>query len=242
MVNAMKIIDAHMHLGEFAVFGESISHKQLVELMNQYDIEKAVVSALPNSLTVEAVEKYPERITGLVRVNPHEVEAPDIVEKGLTEWGLKGVKLNPLFNNFLPDSKEVNPVMDVAAKHNVPVLIHCGHPPWSLPWSFERLADRYPDVTIVMAHMGHGHILYINGALDVAEDHSNIVVDTAGMTMHTKIKEAVNRLGVERVMYGSDTPLGHPAWEIPKVKVSGLDEEQLRYVLYENALKIYNMR
>jgi len=242
VVNAMKIIDAHMHLGEFAVFGESISHKQLVELMNQYDIEKAVVSALPNSLTIEAVEKYPERITGLVRVNPHEAEASEIVEKALTEWGLKGVKLNPLFNNFLPDSKVVNPVMDVAAKHNVPVLIHSGHPPWSLPWSFERLADRYPDVTIVMAHMGHGHIVYINGALDVAESYPNIVVDTAGMTMHTKIKEAVNRLGVDRVMYGSDTPLGHPGWEIPKVKVSGLDEEQLEHVLYKNALKIYQMQ
>ena len=236
----MKIIDAHTHLGDFPVFGESINREQLLTLMDQYNIEKAVVSALPNSLTREAVEKHPDRITGLVRVNPHEAEAPEIVEKALTDWG-KGVKLNPLFNNFLPDSEAVNPVMDVAAKHRVPVLIHSGHAPWSLPWSFERLAERYPDVTIVMAHMGHGHIVYINAALDVAEDYSNIVVDTAGMTMHTKIKEAVNRLGVERVMYGSDTPLGHPGWEIPKVQVSGLDEEQLKYVLYDNALRIYNM-
>jgi predicted TIM-barrel fold metal-dependent hydrolase len=110
-----------------------------------------------------------------------------------------------------------------------------------LPWSFERLAARFPDVTIVMAHMGHGHIVYINAALDVAEDHENIMVDTAGMTMHSKIREAVERLGEDRVMYGSDTPLGHPAWEIPKVRVSGLDEGQLRKVLYENALKIYKM-
>lgn len=237
----MKIIDAHTHLGDFPVFGESINLNQLLNLMDQYSIEKAVVSALPNSLTEEAVRKHPDRITGLVRVNPHDPESPDIVEKALAEGGMKGVKLNPLFNNFLPDSEVVNPVMDVAAKHKVPVLIHSGHPPWSLPWSFERLADRYPDVTIVMAHMGHGHIVYINGALDVAEDHPNIVVDTAGMTMHTKIREAVNRLGVDRVMYGSDTPLGHPGWEIPKVKVAGLDDEQLRHVLYENALKVYNM-
>ncbi len=237
----MKIIDAHTHLGDFPVFGESIDLSQLLDLMDQYSIEKAVVSALPNSLTEEAVKKHPERITGLVRVNPHDPESPEIVEKALTEGGMKGIKLNPLFNNFLPDSEVVNPVMDVAAKHKVPVLIHCGHPPWSLPWSFERLADRYPDVSIVMAHMGHGHIVYINGALDVAEDHPNIVVDTAGMTMHTKIREAVNRLGVDRVMYGSDTPLGHPGWEIPKVKVAGLDDEQLRHVLYENALKVYNM-
>ncbi|GAG47500.1 unnamed protein product [marine sediment metagenome] len=66
-------------------------------------------------------------------------------------------------------------------------------------------------------------------------------MDTAGMTMHSKIREAVERLGEGRVMYGSDVPLGHPAWEIPKVKVSGLDEEQLRKVLYENAHKIYDL-
>jgi len=165
----------------------------------------------------------------------------ELIDKAVGEWGFKGVKMNPLFNNFLPDSKIVHPVMEAAGRHHVPVLIHCGHPPWSLPWSFERLADRFPDVKIVMAHMGHGHIVYINGALDVAEDYGNIVVDTAGMTMHSKIREAVERLGEDRVMYGSDVPLGHPAWEIPKVKISGLSEEHLRNVLHDNAIEIYQL-
>jgi predicted TIM-barrel fold metal-dependent hydrolase len=237
----MKVIDAHTHLGEFPVFGESITLEGLLALMDEYGIEKAVVSALPNSLTREAIEKHPERFTGLVRVNPHEADAAAQADEAISDKGFKGIKLNPLFNNFLPDSSVVDPVMEVAARHRVPVLIHSGHPPWSLPWSFERLADRFPEVTIVMAHMGHGHIVYINAALDVAEDHQNIAVDTAGMTMHGKIREAVTRLGDHRVMYGSDTPLGHPAWEIPKVRVSGLDEEQLSKVLYENAETIYGM-
>lgn len=237
----MKIIDAHVHLGDFPVFGASINRIELIKLMDSYNIEKAVVSALPNSLTKEAIDLNPERFTGLVRVNPHDPESPEIIVKAVNDWGFKGVKLNPLFDNFLPDSKVVNSVMDKAAKLNIPVLIHSGHPPWSLPWSFERLAERYPNVTIVMAHMGHGHIVYINAALDVAETYSNIVVDTAGMTMQSKIKEAVNRLGVERIMYGSDTPLGHPGWEIPKVRVADLSDEQLFHVLYKNALKIYNM-
>jgi predicted TIM-barrel fold metal-dependent hydrolase len=92
-----------------------------------------------------------------------------------------------------------------------------------------------------MAHMGHGHIVYINGALDVAEDHENLAVDTAGMTMHSKIKEATERLGEDRVMYGSDMPLGHPAWEIPKVKISGIKDEHLQKVLHDNAVEIYKL-
>jgi predicted TIM-barrel fold metal-dependent hydrolase len=59
--------------------------------------------------------------------------------------------------------------------------------------------------------------------------------------MHTKIKEAVERLGEDRVMYGSDTPMGHPAWEIPKVRVSGLDGKQLKRVLHDNAIRIYDL-
>jgi len=42
-------------------------------------------------------------------------------------------------------------------------------------------------------------------------------------------------------MYGSDMPLGHPAWEIPKVKISGLSEEHLRKVLHDNAIEVYNL-
>jgi predicted TIM-barrel fold metal-dependent hydrolase len=238
---AMSVIDAHAHLGDFPLFGESLNLTKLLRIMDEYGIDRSVVSALPNALTLEAVRKYPERVSGLIRINPFDDDAVELIDKAVDEWGFKGVKMNPLFNNFLPDSKIVHPVMEAAGRHHVPVLIHCGHPPWSLPWSFERLADRFPDVKIVMAHMGHGHIVYINGALDVAEDFGNILVDTAGMTMHSKIREAVERLGEDRVMYGSDMPLGHPAWEIPKVKISGLNEEHIRKVLHDNAIEIYQL-
>ncbi len=235
------IIDAHTHLGEFNLFGTGIDVEGLISILDDYDIGKAVVSSLPNQLTVKATDLYPDRLFGLVRVNPFDEGTAQLVDKAIVDWGFKGVKLNPLFNNYVPDNPVVYPVMEAAERQGVPVLIHSGHPPWSLPWSFDRLADEFPRVTIVMAHMGHGHIVYINGALDVAEDHSNIYVDTAGMTMHTKIKEAVERLGEGRVMYGSDLPLGHPAWEIPKVKISRLNKHQLDKVLYENAEKIYGL-
>jgi predicted TIM-barrel fold metal-dependent hydrolase len=235
------IIDSHTHLGNFQLFGTSLDLETLVKILDDYNISKAVVSSLPNSLTKEAVNKYPDRFTGLVRINPYGNDISDIISEAVQEWGFHGIKLNPLFNNYVPDDPIISPIMEAAKKYRIPVLIHCGHPPWSLPWSFDRLARRFQDVTIVMAHMGHGHIVYVNGALDVAEDHPNICVDTAGMTLHMKIKEAVERLGEDRVMYGSDLPLGHPAWEIPKVQISGLNEEQLEKVLYKNAETIYQI-
>ena len=80
---AMSVIDAHAHLGEFPLFGENLDVAGLLMIMDEYDIERSVVSALPNALTREAVREHPERVSGLVRVNPFDEEAVEIIEKAV---------------------------------------------------------------------------------------------------------------------------------------------------------------
>ncbi|MEM1607603.1 MAG: amidohydrolase family protein, partial [Candidatus Bathyarchaeia archaeon] len=159
----------------------------------------------------------------------------------INEWKFRGIKMHPLIDSFLPDQEIVYPIMEKARKYRVPVLFHCGHPPWSLPWHFGNLAEVYPDVTIILGHMGHGHIVYINGSIDVARKHENIILETSAMPMHRKIKEAVEKIGEDRVIYGSDMPFGHPSFEIRKVEVSGLSERQIEMVLSTNARKIFRI-
>jgi len=211
-------------------------------MMDEWKIAKSVVFSLPNRITLEAVQKYPDNLVGLVWVNPHRGEkALQEIDSAIKEWGFKGIKMHPLLDAYLPDQDIVHPIMELAKKHNVPAFFHCGHPPWSLPWHFSNLADVYPDVTMILGHMGHGHIVYINGAIEVAAKHDNIVLETSGMPMHTKIREAADKLGVDRVIYGSDSPFGHPAFEIPKVKISGLTDRQLSLILGDNAAQIFRL-
>ena len=87
--------------------------------------------------------------------------------------------------------------------------------------------------------MGHGNIVYINASIDVAARNPNVYLETSGMPMHTKIKEAVERVGPDRVMYGSDAPFHHPAVEIAKVRLSGLKPELVERVLGRNALSLF---
>jgi len=236
------IIDSHTHLGSFPLFNVELKADSLIQMMDEWKITKSVVFSLPNSITLEAVQKYPDKLVGLVWANPHRGEkALQEVDSAIKEWGFKGIKMHPLLDAYLPDQDIVHPIMELAKKHKVPILFHCGHPPWSLPWHFSNLADAYPDVTTILGHMGHGHIVYINGAIEVATKHDNIVLETSGMPMHTKIKEAASRLGVERVIYGSDSPFGHPAFEIPKVKISGLSNQQLSLILGDNAAQIFRL-
>ena len=119
-------------------------------------------------------------------------------------------------------------------ERQLPALIHCGHPIFTLPWSIEELVLRYPEARIILGHMGHGNIIYINAAIDEAERNPNVYLETSGMPMHSKIREAVERVGPDRVLYGSDTPFHHPSVELAKVRVSGLPTDLTDRVLGEN--------
>jgi len=56
--------------------------------------------------------------------------------------------------------------------------------------------------------------------------------------MHSKIKEAVERVGEGRVVFGSDYPFHDYSVELQKVNVAGLTESQRELVLYENAKRL----
>jgi hypothetical protein len=133
----------------------------------------------------------------------------------------------------------VHPLADLAAERDLPMLIHTGHPIFTLPWSVEELAQVKPQTKIIMGHMGHGNIIYINAAIDAAERRPNVYLETSGMPMHAKIAEAAHRVGADRVLYGSDAPFHHPEVEILKVKLSGLKHSEMTKVLGMNAMRIF---
>ena len=145
--------------------------------------------------------------------------------------------MQPLFDAFTADSPAVDPIMEIAKKYSKPVFIHCGHPPFSLPWQIGLLAERHPDVPIVMVHMGHGHGVYIEGSINMAKKYDNLFLEVSGMPMGCQIKNAYETVGHERVMFGIDSPFHHPTVEIQRVLSCGLNDAQLEDVFYNNAMK-----
>ncbi len=78
--------------------------------------------------------------------------------------------------------------------------------------------------------MGHG--VYIQVAIKTVKLYDNIILETSGMPMHTKIR-AVETIGENRVVYGSGIPFHHSSVELQRVKMAGLSEHQLQLVLHE---------
>ena len=233
-----NVFDAHMHLGEFPMFNVATDVEGLLATMDECGISGGAVFHPDNNYVAEALEST-DRLVGLVWVNPRLPDYLPEVERLLDGERFVGVKLHPLLDGYHPDDPTVHPIIELLIERSFPVLIHCGHPIFTLPWSIEELIVRYPEAKVILGHMGHGNIVYINASIDIAERNPNVYLETSGMPMHTKIREAVERVGVHRVMYGSDAPFHHPSVELEKVRVSGLDPDQLAHVLGRNARRLY---
>jgi len=229
-----------MHVGDFPAFNVRLDGDGLVTLMREQGIATGLVFHPDNALIRSALLERPG-IYGLVWANPRLPDAVEETRRLLDEPGsrFRGVKLHPLLDGYHPDDPIVHPIIELLIERRLPALIHCGHPIFTLPWSIEELVRRFPDARIILGHMGHGNIVYINAAIDVAARNPNVYLETSGMPMHTKIREAVERVGPDRVLYGSDAPFHHPSVELAKVRVSGLTTELVDRVLGENGRRLF---
>ena len=239
----MKKIDAHAHIGVFGGWAKlSLTADELISQMNEFDIEKTLLCSQPNELCLDAVNKYPDRILGMVYPNPYDGQkAVDMIYDYVQNKGFKGIKCNPLKQAYVADDEIMDPIMQAAEDLDIPVFMHCGHPPYSLPWSIALLAERFPKVKLTMIHMGHGHGVYIDASLKMAKRYPNLYLEMSGIPMPSKIREAYEEVGHDRIMFGTDAPFHPAAVESQKVLCSGLDKRGMEDVFYNNAAKLMKL-
>jgi predicted TIM-barrel fold metal-dependent hydrolase len=228
-----------MHVGDFGpMFNVSLDRDGLAAIVEEHEYEGCCVFHPDNEYVRTVVESIPEAYA-LVWANPRLPGYLEEAERFLEHPKFLGMKLHPLIDGYHPNDPAVHPLMELLRERDLPVLLHSGHPIFTLPWSIEELAVAFPDVKVVLGHMGHGNVVYINASIDIAARNPNVYLETSGMPMHTKIKEAVERVGAERVLYGSDAPFHHPTVEILRVQVSGLEQEQLYQVLCRSGRTLF---
>jgi predicted TIM-barrel fold metal-dependent hydrolase len=228
-----------MHVGSFeSMFGVAIDRDGIDRLMREHEIENGVVFHPDNAYVAEVVESVPG-LYGLVWANPRLSGYLGVATEFLAHPKFLGMKMHPLLDGFHPNDPSVHPLIELLIERDMPALIHCGHPIFTLPWSIEELAVRFPAAKIILGHMGHGNVVYINGSIEVALRNPNVYLETSGMPMHTKIREAYERVGETRVLFGSDIPFHHPIVEIKKVELSGLPPEGVQRVLSRNGRLLF---
>ncbi len=191
-----------------------------------------------NAFNHQAVTSNPKRLAGYVRVNPNfGAAAVQELQRGLGEYGFKGLMLDPEAENFDPGDKSlVYPLLETVRAAKLPVLFHSWYAP-SEPALFWRVADDFPDVPIIIGHMGGR--LTVDAAL-IAERAKNIFLETSDhmYRLHT----FAHRLGVERILFGSNIPFAAPEAELFKVTVRNqLSQEEKDLILGGNAVRLHRL-
>lgn len=243
------IIDSHAHIDYVPSLGWDFSPERLIQIMDKAGIDKAVVSSISNLPGINpgildymksAVDKYPDRLIPYVRLNPwYGSKAIDWMEKAINEYGFKGVKFHPVHYTLHPFANFTVDILKKAADLEVPVLFHCSDEAMSLPLQIGLAAEKALDTVIILAHMGG--FFHNRDAINVAKRFPNVYLDTCEMPYPNIIKQAVEMLGAEKVLFGTDSPGDIALLEIEKVKMANLKPEEEEKVFWKNISKILKL-
>jgi predicted TIM-barrel fold metal-dependent hydrolase len=158
---------------------------------------------------------HPDALIGFLSVDPTQDGWQGEMNVGHQELGLRGIKLLPMYAGFRPDDDLLDPLWIYAARHRLPVLLHTGTTfvsqaplECTLPRHLDRVAARWPEVKIIMAHLGHP---YEGECVAVIRKHPNVYADLSALhyrpfqLFHSLM--LVQEYGVwHKVLFGSDYP------------------------------------
>lgn len=241
------IIDAHAHVDEVEAFGWRDTPEKLLRLMDSAGIERSIITTYADEPGPEDgvnrlrdyVNGHPDRFVGFPRMDPRwGQQAIDTFERLIVEDGMRGLKLHPVSNLSNPFADFTVEMLDKAAELDVPVLIHSGDRIMCLPHQIGEAAAR-TEATLIMGHIGG--FFNAREAIEVAAIHDNIILETSAFPYPRIIQDAVERLGAERLMYGSDQPAANPHVELAKIAVLNLTDEQRRQILHGTVANLLDL-
>lgn len=182
------------------------------------------------------MKRYPDRLIGFARLDPNYGEKAILeLERGVSKLGLRGVKLHPSSQNFSLDNPYVLKIIKKASELRLPVVFDNGKP-LSPPVKIGNLAELVPEAIIIMAHMRGDKYL------EIAEKFDNVYLGTTGMFKINKLQEALQALGAEKLIAGSDSPYIPQELEIKKFDyLPGITRKEKAKILGQNIMKILEL-
>lgn len=183
MKDGFRIFDTHTHVGCGLHHGRRYSADQLLAAMDRFGVDRSVVIPFPvvedhraaHDEIARAVKAQPERLVGMACIYPYIGAAKyrDEVRRCVEELGFRALKLQPQFQPLDPLLPIGYFLYEAALVFNLPVIIHTGTGvPYALPALYQVIAQRFPELKIILAHCGGG--LFFAEAIVAAQTYPNI--------------------------------------------------------------------
>jgi len=215
------IIDADTHI---APTGGDFGLDKHMARMERAGIDKTLVWLKPdykgteieghNRYVYDAVQKYPDKLIGFGWADPTvSVEhALEMVRVCTEEYGLHGVKMNGAQNNYIIDDPQIAlPVAEAIAKTGKAIAFHVGPDAYERthPFRAANIARMYPEMPVLMVHMGMTDVDMNRAVIEMAQQCPNMYL-IGSATTYKAVVNAINVLGAERVLFGTDDPFQWP--------------------------------
>jgi predicted TIM-barrel fold metal-dependent hydrolase len=252
MRSPIPVADSHGHIGTHPDFpAYHASPAEMVAVMDLLNIEKlAVTSTLAcyndaprgNEEVSEVLARYPDRFWGYITVNPN---PPGQALAELEKWARFHtpplIKMHPSLQKYPVHGKHYRPVWDYANQTGAVVLVHtwdsdpnCG------PLLFRPIAREFPKARILLGHSGVTWRGYMQ-ATEAAEAAPNLYLELCGSQNHRLILEhCVERLGPDRILFGSDMPFLEASMTLGRVLTSRISDAAKERILRDNFLRLVN--
>jgi predicted TIM-barrel fold metal-dependent hydrolase len=215
--------------------------EELTRWEDKAGIEMAVVMPSPtphpsNRALADTLEGNPRWIA-CAQVNPqHGERAVAEFRQAVTEFGCRMLKIMPAIYNTPPTSPNARALMDVARELGVAVNIHSTGNNGD-PLEIGALARRYPEVPIIMDHMGYRNDG--RAAILAAQDNPNIFLGTTIAAFEPSfIATAIREVGAERIIFGSNLPNCYPDLAVESIRRGNFGAEAEALILGGNLARM----
>jgi predicted TIM-barrel fold metal-dependent hydrolase len=205
----------------------------------------------------EYVGAHPDTLVGFLSLDPTQPGWEDELRFGHEELKLRGIKLMPMYAGFRPDESRLDQLWRYAQRHHLPVLLHTGTTfiaqaplELTLPRHLDQVASRFPDVPIIMAHLGHP---YEGECIVTARKHPHLYCDISALHYrpfqfyHSLM--LVQEYGIwNKVLFGTDYPFTNVDATLAGLRsinqmlagtaLPRVSEEAIERMIYRDSLKL----
>ena len=246
------VIDAHVKLGS-RFTGKPHPVEAYIQEMDKYGIDRAVICPnKPLSYQVEegneyiesVLNKYGDRFIGAVRVDPWKREgAIAELDKRFQNKRNKAIYINPWEENFQCNRGVAIPIMDYAAKHNLPVIIEAGYTWVSHISQVGDLARKYPHVKFMVTNAGQLDLsgLTLGNVRYVLNKYNNIYMGTAAAVAVEWLSELVQKVAKGRILFETGYPLFETYTEKFRIDKAYLEDSDKEEVFGSNIVEFLSL-
>ncbi|MGE3797734.1 MAG: amidohydrolase family protein [Thermomicrobiales bacterium] len=241
-----------------------IAADDLIASMDQAGIERSVLCGFPwrdsglcdehNAYMLDAVRRFPDRLTWLAIVSPAHGRALSSRTEDLIGSGAAGLgELNADAQGFeLSALEAIRPALVMCQDLAKPVLFHASEPVGhdypgkgtATPARLVKLADAFPRLAIVLAHWGGGLPFY-ELMPEVRAALANVCYDSAASTYlydFGVFRQVIDLVGASKVLFGSDYPVLRQDRFLERARsVAWRDDEERDAVLGGTATRVYGI-